>query len=62
MMTNSHKSYSIAIYKPHPSISDELYNGYKDIFGQDESLLLIKSILSFENQEKYVEILKEKNY
>lgn len=60
MMTNSHKSYSIAIYKPHPSISDELYNGYKDIFGQDESLLLIKSILSFENQEKYVEILKEK--
>lgn len=60
MMTNSHKSYSIAIYKPHPSISDELYNNYKDIFGQDESLSLIKALFSSENQNIFIEKLKQK--
>lgn len=60
MMTNTHNSYSIAIYKPHPSISDELYDSYKDIFGQQESLQLIKAILSSENPKQYIEALKKK--
>lgn len=43
--TSRMTQFCIPIYAPHPSITDKLYNQYKNIFGLTESLAIIKGIV-----------------
>lgn len=45
-VTEDYNKLCIPVYKPHPAITDELYNKFKEIFGHQESLDVIRSILT----------------
>lgn len=44
--TKDYSMLCLPIYRPHPSISDDLYERYIDVFGYEESLRLIKNIFN----------------
>lgn len=58
------KDYNILcapVYCPHPSISDELYNKFSEVFGYEESLNVIKGILTDSDYSENVKNLMNKS-
>jgi hypothetical protein len=42
-------TFCLPVYQPHPAVTEELYQKYKDVFGQRESLQIIKRIINGTN-------------
>ncbi len=50
----------LPIYRPHPSITDALYKEFEDIFGYEESVSLLRKILTGEEFHEEKNILEQK--
>lgn len=59
--TRDYAKLCIPVYQPHPSINDNLYDFFNDIFGYSESLKIIKGLLIRGNIHDNIDILIEKN-
>ena len=51
----------IPVYKTHPSITDELYERYKDIIGVEQSKGIIRGLIEKQNIRKDIDILIQKD-
>lgn len=59
-VTNDYNRLCVPVYRPHPSISEEIYENFRDIFGYDESLKEIRAVLTGNRIDTHVNRLSEK--
>lgn len=50
----------LPIYRPHPSITSEIYNEYKEVFGYQEAVSMIKNIIAKEDYSRNISTLMVK--
>ena len=60
MTTNRFSTFCIPVYTPHPSITNHLYRIFQNIFGLQDSLRIIKGILSATDYSTELNSLKQK--
>jgi len=58
--TRDYEHLCTPIYKPHPSISEEVYERYSDVFGYSDSLKIIKRIIGGKGYAGCEQILENK--
>lgn len=59
--TKDYSNSCIPVYRPHPSITEELYASFNDIFGYDESLKIIRGLLLGNDIKESITVLADKS-
>lgn len=59
-LSEDSKMLCVPIYRPHPSITDNLYKQYEDIFGYDTAVALLKKVIDGEAYEDEKRVLLNK--
>ncbi|MDE6452767.1 MAG: hypothetical protein K2L27_01030 [Muribaculaceae bacterium] len=60
-VTKDYNKLCTPVYRPHPSITDELYNKFSEVFGYEESLKVIKGVLTDSDYTENVNNLMSKS-
>ena len=58
---NDNEIFCVPVYKAHPTITEELYQTFKDVFGYETSLDVIKKMILGQKYEDSIIVLKQKN-
>ena len=59
--SNKYNSLCVPVYITHPSITDKLYNKFKEVIGVDESLEIIKGLIDSINLSNAIQSLIDKD-
>lgn len=59
--TQDNKVFCVPVYKAHPTITEELYQSFKDVLGYETSLDVIRKLIMGINYDDSINILRLKN-